>query len=201
MAFAHTSVNETSQAYLSNEQRYNYTTPKSFLEFIRLYHSLLHRNGEELKSKMERLENGLLRLHSTSAQVSLILSPYRAFRKRSSPVQMRESQPKPENHLWSFMGPMAPERVPTLVHIFSFNLVCSISLRLESPEGPLFSSSLQTFPFPLFSIPPQFTSFCHNLFCAAITIFDLGYFIKKRDYVIYNSGSSRAWPQELLCSY
>uniref|UniRef100_A0A8C0T4D9 Dynein axonemal heavy chain 9 n=1 Tax=Canis lupus familiaris TaxID=9615 RepID=A0A8C0T4D9_CANLF len=69
MAFVHTSVNQTSQSYLSNEQRYNYTTPKSFLEFIRLYQSLLHRNRKELKSKMERLENGLLKLHSTSAQV------------------------------------------------------------------------------------------------------------------------------------
>lgn len=69
MAFVHTSVNRTSQSYLSNEQRYNYTTPKSFLEFIRLYQSLLHRNGKELKSKMERLENGLLKLHTTSAQV------------------------------------------------------------------------------------------------------------------------------------
>lgn len=71
MAFVHTSVNQTSQSYLSNEQHYNYTTPKSFLEFIRLYQSLLHSNGKELKSKMERLENGLLKLHSTSAQVSL----------------------------------------------------------------------------------------------------------------------------------
>ncbi|XP_045020774.1 dynein axonemal heavy chain 9 isoform X3 [Bubalus bubalis] len=69
MAFVHTSVNHTSQSYLSNEQRYNYTTPKSFLEFIRLYQSLLRRNGRELRSKMERLENGLLKLHSTSAQV------------------------------------------------------------------------------------------------------------------------------------
>uniref|UniRef100_A0A8C5XER9 Dynein axonemal heavy chain 9 n=1 Tax=Microcebus murinus TaxID=30608 RepID=A0A8C5XER9_MICMU len=72
MAFVHTSVNQTSQSYLSNEQRHNYTTPKSFLEFIRLYQSLLRRNGEELKSKTERLENGLLKLHSTSAQVDAL---------------------------------------------------------------------------------------------------------------------------------
>uniref|UniRef100_A0A8D0ZZS5 Dynein axonemal heavy chain 9 n=2 Tax=Sus scrofa TaxID=9823 RepID=A0A8D0ZZS5_PIG len=69
MAFVHTSVNQTSQSYLSNEQRYNYTTPKSFLEFIRLYQGLLRRNGEELTAKIQRLENGLLKLHSTSAQV------------------------------------------------------------------------------------------------------------------------------------
>ncbi|XP_040604816.1 dynein heavy chain 9, axonemal isoform X6 [Mesocricetus auratus] len=69
MAFVHTSVNKASQSYLTNEQRYNYTTPKSFLEFIRLYQSLLDKNGKELQSKVERLENGLLKLHSTSAQV------------------------------------------------------------------------------------------------------------------------------------
>uniref|UniRef100_A0A8D1DBX7 Dynein axonemal heavy chain 9 n=1 Tax=Sus scrofa TaxID=9823 RepID=A0A8D1DBX7_PIG len=69
MAFVHTSVNQTSQSYLSNEQRYNYTTPKSFLEFIRLYQGLLRRNIEELTAKIQRLENGLLKLHSTSAQV------------------------------------------------------------------------------------------------------------------------------------
>ncbi|XP_058532038.1 dynein axonemal heavy chain 9 isoform X2 [Ochotona princeps] len=72
MAFVHTSVNKTSQSYLSNEQRYNYTTPKSFLEFIRLYQSLLYRNSKDLKSKMERLENGLLKLDSTSAQVEAL---------------------------------------------------------------------------------------------------------------------------------
>ena len=37
MAFAHRSVNETSAQYLINERRYNYTTPKSFLEFITIY--------------------------------------------------------------------------------------------------------------------------------------------------------------------
>ncbi|KAM7067437.1 dynein axonemal heavy chain 9 [Molossus nigricans] len=69
MAFVHTSVNHTSQSYLSNEQRYNYTTPKSFLEFLRLYQSLLRRRGGELTSKTERLQNGLLKLRSTAAQV------------------------------------------------------------------------------------------------------------------------------------
>ena len=35
MAFVHSSVNEMSKAYLANERRYNYTTPKSFLELVR----------------------------------------------------------------------------------------------------------------------------------------------------------------------
>ena len=34
MAFVHTCVNEMSTIYLTNERRYNYTTPKSFLELV-----------------------------------------------------------------------------------------------------------------------------------------------------------------------
>lgn len=34
MAFVHSSVNEMSKVYLANERRYNYTTPKSFLELV-----------------------------------------------------------------------------------------------------------------------------------------------------------------------
>ncbi|XP_061666302.1 dynein heavy chain 9, axonemal isoform X2 [Syngnathoides biaculeatus] len=69
MAYIHTSVNQTSKEYLANERRYNYTTPKSFLELIKLYRSLLAQRSKDLRSKMERLENGLQRLKSTSAQV------------------------------------------------------------------------------------------------------------------------------------
>ena len=38
MAFVHGSVNEMSKIYLANERRYNYTTPKSFLELVRILH-------------------------------------------------------------------------------------------------------------------------------------------------------------------
>ena len=34
MAFVHQSVNQMSKVYLTNERRYNYTTPKSFLELV-----------------------------------------------------------------------------------------------------------------------------------------------------------------------
>ncbi|XP_062448100.1 dynein axonemal heavy chain 9 [Rhea pennata] len=69
MAYVHTSVNEISRLYLSNERRHNYTTPKSFLEQIKLYQNLLLKKGKDLTAKMERLENGLQKLNSTSAQV------------------------------------------------------------------------------------------------------------------------------------
>ncbi|KAG8222095.1 hypothetical protein J437_LFUL000858, partial [Ladona fulva] len=69
MAFAHTSVNAASRVFLSNERRYNYTTPKSFLEQISLYSKLLRQKNDELKGKVERLENGLEKLKSTAEQV------------------------------------------------------------------------------------------------------------------------------------
>ncbi|KAL7754360.1 hypothetical protein RI367_000341 [Sorochytrium milnesiophthora] len=69
MSYAHLIVNEVSKKYLLNEKRYNYTTPKSFLELINLYKQMLERKAGELMRSMERLENGLTKLESTAAQV------------------------------------------------------------------------------------------------------------------------------------
>lgn len=69
MAYVHKSVNEMSVLYLQNDRRYNYTTPKSFLEQISLYKRLLQVKHKELQDKIVRLENGLVKLQSTSKQV------------------------------------------------------------------------------------------------------------------------------------
>ena len=69
MSYVHMSVNETSKIYLTNERRYNYTTPKSFLEQIVLYQNLLRVKSGELIGNMQRLENGLTKLQSTAQQV------------------------------------------------------------------------------------------------------------------------------------
>ncbi|KAI4493969.1 hypothetical protein M0802_009345 [Mischocyttarus mexicanus] len=69
MAHAHTSVNTASRHYLATERRYNYTTPKSFLEQISLYTRLLKTKSSELRARVTRLENGLDKLRSTAVQV------------------------------------------------------------------------------------------------------------------------------------
>uniref|UniRef100_A0AAV2MDL9 AAA+ ATPase domain-containing protein n=1 Tax=Knipowitschia caucasica TaxID=637954 RepID=A0AAV2MDL9_KNICA len=69
MAHVHTSVKHTSEKYQRNEKRYNYTTPKSFLQQISLYRHLLERSRVQLQDKMERLDNGLQKLQTTTAQV------------------------------------------------------------------------------------------------------------------------------------
>ncbi|KAI5108711.1 dynein beta chain, ciliary, partial [Silurus meridionalis] len=69
ISYAHTSVNEVSVKYQQNEKHFNYTTPKSFLEFMKLYGNLLATKRMELTRKMERLENGLQKLLTTASQV------------------------------------------------------------------------------------------------------------------------------------
>ena len=51
-------------AYLQNERRFNYTTPKSFLEQIGLYRNLLQTKRREHEDGIVRLENGLVKLES-----------------------------------------------------------------------------------------------------------------------------------------
>ncbi|XP_066519814.1 dynein axonemal heavy chain 11 isoform X2 [Hoplias malabaricus] len=69
ISYAHTSVNEVSVKYQQNEKHFNYTTPKSFLEFMKLYANLLGAKRRELTQKMKRLENGLQKLLTTASQV------------------------------------------------------------------------------------------------------------------------------------
>ena len=69
MGFVHKSVNEMSQIYLLNDKRYNYTTPKSFLEQIALYRRLLDKKNAEIQGLKQRMENGVERLRSAAEQV------------------------------------------------------------------------------------------------------------------------------------
>lgn len=74
MTYVHKSVNDLSVAYLQNERRHNYTTPKSFLEQINLYENLLRKNNKDLQTKIIRLENGLEKLRSTASQVKKLMN-------------------------------------------------------------------------------------------------------------------------------
>ncbi|NXL49102.1 DYH17 protein, partial [Podilymbus podiceps] len=69
MSYVHMSVKKMSKTYLATERRYNYTTPKTFLEQIKLYQNLLSKKRSELTAKIERLEKGLTKLRSTASQV------------------------------------------------------------------------------------------------------------------------------------
>nr|XP_051697525.1 dynein axonemal heavy chain 17 [Oryctolagus cuniculus] len=89
MSYVHTTVNEMSKVYLATERRYNYTTPKTFLEQIKLYQNLLAKKRMELAAKIERLDNGLMKLQSTASQVDDL--------KAKLAVQETELKQKNEN--------------------------------------------------------------------------------------------------------
>ena len=72
MSYVHGSVNEMSKVYAANDKRYNYTTPKSFLELISLYSKILISKDEEVVHKIKRLENGLDKLYETGKQVDAL---------------------------------------------------------------------------------------------------------------------------------
>lgn len=69
MAHVHSSVREMSACYYQNERRYSYATPRSFLEQISLFKSLLKRKREEVQQRKEHLGNGIQKLRTTASQV------------------------------------------------------------------------------------------------------------------------------------
>ena len=69
IAEVHTSVGVASLEYLKKERRYNYTTPKSFLELIEFYKSLLKSRRNEMYESIQRLDTGLQTLMRTNQDV------------------------------------------------------------------------------------------------------------------------------------
>nr|SYZ35238.1 PtDNAH9b [Paramecium tetraurelia] len=72
MPFSFKLVNDLSVKLLEQERRYVYTTPKSFLELIKLYIFMLKTKKGMLEKNKERYENGLIKLRSTQALVAEI---------------------------------------------------------------------------------------------------------------------------------
>lgn len=72
MAYVHGTVNQISKIYLQNEKRYNYTTPKTFLEYIFLYRKLLVDKNGEFAQRITRLQSGMAKLAECARQVDTL---------------------------------------------------------------------------------------------------------------------------------
>lgn len=72
MAYVHGTVNQISKIYLQNEKRYNYTTPKTFLEYIFLYRKLLVDKNGEFAQRIARLQSGMAKLAECARQVDTL---------------------------------------------------------------------------------------------------------------------------------
>lgn len=95
MAHAHGTVKKVSDVYLAAEKRANYVTPKSFLELISLYKSMLVQKRQQNREQIERLENGLIKLQATTDDVeklkdSLRIQSLEVDRKKAAADQLLE---------------------------------------------------------------------------------------------------------------
>ena len=70
MAEEHLSVAEMSQHYFETQRRYNYVTPKSYLELISFYKYLLSNKRNDVQRLIDRLDVGLSTLRKTSDDVT-----------------------------------------------------------------------------------------------------------------------------------
>eukprot|EP00931_Biecheleriopsis_adriatica_P101533 TRINITY_DN7664_c0_g1_i1.p1 TRINITY_DN7664_c0_g1~~TRINITY_DN7664_c0_g1_i1.p1 ORF type:complete len:4295 (+),score=1011.97 TRINITY_DN7664_c0_g1_i1:399-12887(+) len=68
--FSFEAVNQLSQTFIQEERRFAYTTPKSFLELIKLYSAILGKKVGFLEDKKTRLSSGLVKLRQTQEEVA-----------------------------------------------------------------------------------------------------------------------------------
>ena len=62
MPFSFRTVNECSAQIFEAERRYVYTTPKSFLELIKLFKVMLSKKKNELEENKSKYEVGVIKL-------------------------------------------------------------------------------------------------------------------------------------------
>lgn len=73
MPFSFGSVNKMSKKFFETERRYNYTTPKTFLELIKLYKNVLANKRKATQDNIDRLETGLQKLYKTQSEVDVLI--------------------------------------------------------------------------------------------------------------------------------
>ena len=64
--FSFESVGQAAKRFMQVERRYVYSTPKTYLELLKLFTLLLKKKREEYDSAIERLSNGLKKLAETA---------------------------------------------------------------------------------------------------------------------------------------
>ena len=72
MPYSLNTVNEVAHDYKVQDGRFAYTTPKSFLEGLQMYQSLLEKKKSEAEQQINRLSNGVDKLRDTASAVEKI---------------------------------------------------------------------------------------------------------------------------------
>lgn len=79
MPFSFKVVNEISSKIFEIEKRYVYTTPKSFLELIKLFKVMLTKKTDELEQNKQKYEIGVIKLEETGSVVSKLEEELKVF--------------------------------------------------------------------------------------------------------------------------
>jgi dynein heavy chain len=79
MPYSFKLVNKYSDDILDQERRYVYTTPKSFLELIKLFKVMLGNKEGELTNNLEKYETGVIKLTETGEVVSKLEEELKIF--------------------------------------------------------------------------------------------------------------------------
>ncbi|RKO97568.1 hypothetical protein CAUPRSCDRAFT_10766 [Caulochytrium protostelioides] len=72
MVLTHGTVEHASRQYLEVYRRYNYVTPKNYLDYISTYNSLLAEKREQNRKQCTRLDSGLQKLQESSEQLVVL---------------------------------------------------------------------------------------------------------------------------------
>jgi dynein heavy chain len=72
VANAHSKVIKISEEYLESERRYNYATPKSYLELISLFKVMLERTRSTINNNAQHFSKGLQMLRDSSQDVEVM---------------------------------------------------------------------------------------------------------------------------------
>lgn len=70
LPFSFEAAGQVATTFMNVQRRFAYTTPKSFLELIKLYTSMVGMKVDALEDQKDRLTNGLEKLRATSEQVA-----------------------------------------------------------------------------------------------------------------------------------
>ena len=79
MPYSFKTVNEFSAVIFEQERRYVYTTPKSFLELIKLFKTMLTKKKDELEQSKSKYEAGVVKLQETGEIVSKLEEELKVF--------------------------------------------------------------------------------------------------------------------------
>lgn len=79
MPYSFKTVNEFSAMIFEQERRYVYTTPKSFLELIKLFKTLLNKKKMELEANKDKYEVGVMKLEETGEIVAKLEEELKVF--------------------------------------------------------------------------------------------------------------------------